>query len=476
MLSRRKFVERGGQLIIASCLFPEGLFAQSKKLNDTINYIKNKYSGKTLNLLYPKGSLANVSVIANSFFQQTGVKVVLKEAELNSISSEMILDSSLKGRDQNIDVALPATYGIPDLVEKKAILNLSEYANKFEPANYRIDCLYNRGDFYKGRFYGYQTDGDVYLMFYNNKISEKYRVIYENRYQEKYEVPKTWDKFDEQVKFFHKQSSKVSGGVLPRNNEFTIYEFWLRLHSFGFYPLNDDFSSRLTSEYSVEALKNIVELSKYLDPTTRTNDIFDNFEIFSQGNSFSNLGWGGTQKYLMGPKSKVKNSLTYSATPGGINKGKQFNVPYFNWGWNYVVSSRTTKEELAFLFCLFASSPQASADAIKERDGYFDPYRSSHYEDKRIIDLYGSEFLKVHYESLKSSIPDFYVSGNGLYTSALQRGISLSLQGYLEPEKSLKLVSEKWEKITDRIGREQQIKQWKFLKKSYPKNLKAILK
>lgn len=476
MWSRRKFVERSGQLVIASCFFPKNLFAQAMSLEKIIQYIKKNYHGKTLHLLYPKGSVANVQVVANSFYKKTGVKVLLKEAALTSISSEMILESSLKGRDQKIDVALPATYGIPDLVEKKSIIDLTEFASRFEPKDYWDDVLYNRGDFYKGRFYGYQTDGDVYLMFYNKNIKNKYQDKFEQRFQKKYSTPKTWEEFDRQLKFFHSQSSNISGGVLPRNNDFTIYEYWLRLHSLGLYPVDDSFNPRLISEKSVKALEDIIALSKYLDKSTKSNNMFENFEIFSKGTSFSNMGWGGTQKYLMRPQSRVKGNIIHTATPGGISKGKSFQVPYFNWGWNYVVSSRSNQQELSYLFCLFASSAKVSADAIKEIDGFFDPYRRSHYQDDRIKSLYGEGFLKVHYESLKSSIPDFYINGNGLYTATLQRGISLSLQGFLKPEQSLKLVSDKWNKITERLGRDNQISQWKFLKQSYPDNLKRILK
>ena len=476
MWSRRKFVERSGQLVIASCFFPKNIFAQSMSIEKIIQYIKKNYYGKTLYLLYPKGSVANVRVVVDSFYKKTGVKVVLKEAALNSIASEMILESSLKDRDQKIDVALPATYGIPDLVEKKSIIDLSEFASKFEPKDYWDDVLYNRGDFYNGRFYGYQTDGDVYLMFYNKNIKNKYQDTFEQKFQKKYTMPKTWIEFDRQLKFFHAQSNQITGGVLPRNDEFTIYEYWLRLHSLGLYPVDDNFNPRLTSEESVQALRDIIALSKYLDKSTRTNDIFENFEIFSQGTSFSNLGWGGTQKYLMRPQSKVKSSILHTVTPGGVYKGETFAVPYFNWGWNYVVSSRTNQQELSYLFCLFASSSKVSADAIKEIDGYFDPYRKSHYQDDRIKDLYGEDFLKVHYKSLKSSIPDFYINGNGLYTSTLQRGISLSLQGFLKPEQALKLVSDKWNRITEKIGRDNQVRQWKFLKQSYPNDLKRVLR
>ena len=39
--------------------------------------------------------------------------------------------------------------------------------SSYEPADFQKDVLYTIGDYYKGSLYGYETDGDTYLMFYN---------------------------------------------------------------------------------------------------------------------------------------------------------------------------------------------------------------------------------------------------------------------------------------------------------------------
>jgi len=44
--------------------------------------------------------------------------------------------------------------------------NLDELAEKYEPEGYQKDYLYTIANYYKGSLYGYETDGDAYVMFY----------------------------------------------------------------------------------------------------------------------------------------------------------------------------------------------------------------------------------------------------------------------------------------------------------------------
>jgi multiple sugar transport system substrate-binding protein len=150
-------------------------------------------------------------------------------------------------------------------------------------------------------------------------------------------------------------------------------------------------------------------------------------------------------------------------------------MPYFNWGWNFVVSKKSKESELAYLFCLFACSPKMSILSVRDQSGYFDPFRKEHFNDSKITDVYSGDFLKVHLMSLKKSIPDFYIQGRGRYMSALKRAIQIANDGFMPVDKALDSAAERWVKITHTIGETDQVRQWKFLKKSYPEDLKKVL-
>ena len=140
----------------------------------------------------------------------------------------------------------------------------------------------------------------------------------------------------------------------------------------------------------------MIAASQFLSPGAATNGLFENWADFAEGNKFCNIGWGGTQKYLNGDDSRVRGKLLFSPSPGGIVNGQLVKTAYFNWGWNYTVSSRSTHKEIAYLFALFACSPAISTLAVREQAGYFDPFRSRHYEDPEIQKTYTPEFLHAH--------------------------------------------------------------------------------
>src|SRR5262245_38043611 len=119
----------------------------------------------TLKIMQPSGSLGNVKPVADTFTEKTGIKFAYLEVPLGEINQKVLLEAV--ARTGSFDLALPATFGIPDLAESGILVNLDQYATKYEPKDFQSDALYSTGDYYKGSLYGYQTDGDTYLMFYN---------------------------------------------------------------------------------------------------------------------------------------------------------------------------------------------------------------------------------------------------------------------------------------------------------------------
>lgn len=482
--SRRQFVK-------ASACMGLGLVAGSLSwlqegqgqagISRVIDEVKSRWglTGGSLKVLYPKGSYGNLKPVVERFYKETGVKVDLLEASLDEISIQMLLDQSLKTNNNLFDVALPPTFALPDLVEAGVIQDLTPFEKRYKVlAQWAEQSLYSLGDHYQGKLYGYQTDGDAYVMFYNKKwLADPTRQKqYSDRFGQPLQAPKTWPELKKQLKFFHRPDKNEFGGSLFRNKNYTVWEYWVRLHAKGIYPVNDEMLPQIDSPLGVLALEELIEDSLYLEPGVKENGLHDNFKSFARGNKYCNIGWGGTQKYLNGPHSQLKDQLAFSPLLGEELHGKKVYMPFFNWGWNYVVSSKTQKSELAYLFCLFAVSPEASTLAIRESEGFFDPFQAAHYEDKKIQEAYGNEFLDVHRLSMNNSIPDFYLRGQGQYLGALKQAIFAANERQVSPQRALRAVVKKWNEITKNLGRENQIKQWKFLKKSYPSSIKEALK
>ncbi len=481
--NRRAVLATTGRAPSAYALGPPGRAARAQEASlDNIHEVaaetaKKLAGGKAISLkiMQPSGSLGNVKPVADIFTEKTGIKFAYLEVPLGEINQKVLLEAV--SRTGSFDLALPATFGIPDLAESGILVNLDQYATKYEPKDFQSDALYSTGDYYKGSLYGYQTDGDTYLMFYNKdwleKPDEKKAFADKHGYEPK--VPDTWEELDQMMAFYHRPDKGMYGGALYRTQYFIAWEWWGRFHAKGFYPFADDMTPQINNDAGVQAAEELVKATAYLYPGAKSNGLFENFEAYGQGDKFANIGWGGTQKFLNSDKSKMKGRMLFGSMPGGKVKGELLRTPYFNWGWNYVVSSVSQQPEIAYLYSLFACSPKMSTIAVRDPAGYFDPFRGAHYHDPEIQKTYTKEFLAAHKESMANSIPDLYLKGQGEYFDELRVNLAAADAGTKTPKQAMDDTASAWARITRRMGARSQEVQWKFLKSLYPANVRDRL-
>jgi len=430
----------------------------------------------TLDLLLPNGSGANTKPVVDAFTQATGIPVRLTETPVDDINLTLTLDALSGG--STYDLALPATFGLPDLVDAKAIVSISSFAEKHEPAGFRDEILYKIGDTFDNQLYGFQTDGDAYLMFYHKDMLESSdeRARYADLYGHDLATPKTWEELDRQIAYFDRPDQDFGGGLLFRTPSYVAWEWWVRFHAKGYWPLAEDLTPQIAGEAGVTALEELIAVTEHLCPETQSLGLFDNWERYAKGDIYCNIGWGGSQKYLNGPQSNMQDRMIFSPTPGGTLGGETFQTPYFNWGWNYVVTSRSTEPEIAYLFALFASSSEMSTLAVRQRDGYFDPFRTEHYQDAAIRETYSKDFLDVHLDSMKNAIPDLYLAHQGEYFRTLSESLNRALNKDISPQQALTRVAESWSLISARTDYEKQRQRWKDLRAKYPPHLRNRLR
>lgn len=421
---------------------------------------------KPLRILIPEGSQENIYAVTNAFTELTGITTEVTQTPVDSINTYLQL---YMHAGKPFDVALPATFGIPDLVGSSTIVSLDECANQYEPTNFQTSNLYSVGDYFRSSLYGYQADGDAYVMFYNsNFYTDDNQKKYADLYGVELSVPKTWQELDRQIKFFHNPDKGLYGGELFRNSNYIVWEWWIRFHAKKILPFDNEINPQINSEQGIKALEELLEITRYLSPHVVDSGLFKNWKEFSKGQSFCNIGWGGTQKYIRINNPKLDEKIIHAMTPGEKFNGEIFEVSYFNWGWNYAVPTGAHDVLISYLFCLFASSPEISTKAIEQK-GYFDPYREEHYHDKNIKFTYGNSFLKAQKESLSKSIPDFYVNGKGDYFEVLRYSLLQALKEKMTPKQSLDFAAKQWRVLNNKHGYTSQKNQWHDLLRSYPK-------
>lgn len=474
--TRRKFT----QLAVSSALFSgylsaPGISAASSRWHERIAEKARRLAGQDpLQLLVPHGSVANVNAGTDAFTAISGVECVITEVPVDEIGVELILNA--KTGDESIDVALPATFALPDLAQANAIASLDELAEKYEPADFSTGHLYRNGDYYGGKLYGYQTDGDAYLMFYNKRLLEDpvEQASYKELTGKPLTVAQSWEDLDTMMEFFHRPEQGQFGGCLFRNPGYLVWEWWARFHAKGYFPVDENMTPNINNAAGIAALAELIAASDYQSPASRSNGLFENWADFATDNIFCNIGWGGTQKYLRGQPA-MRDNIVHAPLPGPVVDDQPSTMGYFNWGWNYTVSTQSRQPELAYLLTLFCTSPAISTLAVREPDGFFDPFRDSHYNDSDIESVYGKSFLTAHQQSLNNCIPDFYLSGQSSYLDVLRQQILAAMNGEHSPDKALDICAQQWKQLTRRLGSRKQRVQWQALQKTYPVRLQSAL-
>lgn len=478
MFTRRKVLGlgMGGLASSSASMSLAGEGGQLPFYREILGQIKNLPDKRpSLTALIPDGCQKNLDPLRGLLLAEAGIKLEFKISPVDDINTQLLLSDTNSG--DACDIALPATFGIPDLVRNKSIIALDSYAKRYEPAAFQQGSLYSLGDYFDDKLYGYQTDGDAYLMFFNRAFmeDEAQSKRYEDSFGKVLGIPVTWEELDQQIRFFHEPKKHRFGGAFFRAPDYLPWEWWVRFHAKGFYPLQDDLEPQIDNDAGIAALEELIAVTDYLSPASRSNGLFDNWKEYAKGCCYCNIGWGGTQKYLNSEQSNVRDKLMFSPMPGGHFGNKVVRIPYFNWGWNYTVPRTSLNPEQSYLCSLLAVSPEISTLSVRQ-NGYFDPFREIHYEDAEIQSMYGTDFLEAHRESMRNSIPDFYLIGQGKYVSSLKTYLNYALEKKLSPKEALQTVAKIWRGLHLRYGFIRQEEVWQRIKRRYPAHIAAVLK
>ena len=459
-MNRRKVLSQGACAASALLLGPGKSHAESEMI--ALDRVKSfGLPDRALRGLIPDGSQDSLAVIAARWTKETEQDVELTIVPVDDINARMTIDGLTDKLD--FDFALPATFGVSDLISAGVVQPFDSLRGALELNPQEDGSLYTIGDYVDGQRYGFQTDGDVYLMFYRADMMNDPALgaAYTDLTGEPLIMPDNWETLDTQMEFFHEPSMDRFGGALFRIPGYLGWEFFARLYSAQGAILTDELEPLFDNDLAEQALENMLRATDFLHPATASAGLFENWDLYKSNDIFANIGWGGSQKAFNRPGSPIRRKLKHATLPGLSERG----LSYFNWGWSYVVPATAMQPELGYLFSRFAVSEQMSTISVREIGGYFDPFQTSHYDDPEIINAYSKPFLDVHQSAMKLGRRNFVIPGHGAYMASLNRNLSRALDGSLTSRQALRIIVSEWELTTLEFGREDQIKRWKDLAK-----------
>ena len=328
--------------------------------------------------------------------------------------------------------------------------------------------------------YGLPYDGDCLNLYYRKDIfqNSKNKENFKKEYGYELNPPKTWKEFEDIAKFFNnwdwdndgKKEYGVAGSRLKGYG--TMLQFFTRAAAYAKHPSNKGFyfnpqtmKPNINNPAFIKALDDYINVMKYAPKQIVNFKPGDVRKSFLSGEVVMAIDWAnmGTMS-VTSDISVVKDKVGFALLPG---HNKVYNYKTQSWdnrynnassisgNWTLLVNEQSKNKDLAFEFASYMTSKEMTNKLTTQGWTGVNPSRYSHFDDPK-----SKEYLDVIKESLdnKNVMVDIRIPGANEYYNTISKYIDLAIKGKLTTKEALDKVSLEWDNITNKLGREKQIK------------------
>jgi multiple sugar transport system substrate-binding protein len=469
-------------LIVAVMMLPQQIMAGNQAERAIAGVIALKAAGKipdsTIRIVAKEGNISSLwgknFSLKKKWEQATGVTL-----DAHVRPNLPVLEFMRSSRDFDITFARQGEY--PDLVSEKLVADLTPLVKRYkikldENVNDGIYSLRAQTEF-DNKTVALPADGDVTVMYLRKDLLDNpiNKAKFLQKYGVKLEIPKTWDDYLRQIEFFHNPEKEFYGTVEHRDSG-TGWMFWMPRFACQAFPnqylFDDNMHPLINSPAGIRATENYVKTVAFspLGITSKENHYNYALPFFLNGNAFAYIITMAGAKIFNSSKSSIRNKFVSLPLPGAMVGGRLVRRNSFIYGNNLVVAAASPRQELAFLFAMWITDPDISAESIAVSSSISDPYRSNHASNAYIQEVYSRQATEILKEQFANAIPDGTgLPGNERYLSVLSENLLLAAKGQITPAKAMADTAENWEMITQQLGRKKQTEHWRNFKTKFPK-------
>lgn len=435
----------------------------------------------TLKLLVSPDNVCDFEPFFPEWERETGIKLKTYTVPWPDWFKEL-MNVSITKTDQYDIFMLPPQW-VPDLAEAKVIENLQPFIDKYKPEifdpgspNRILPGLELFGN-YKGNYYLLLSDTDVATLYLRKDWLEDpdNKSKFESKYGYPLDKPKTLEEWRDQLEFFHNPEEERFGMVMSWGGEEVLFNFFPSFLSHKVAFFDDEMHPNINSPEAVETLNELKENLNYAMPGTLEFDFARTLEAFAGGKVYSTVLMTWAQAALEDPEfSKVVGNVTYAPFPGRLIEGEIVAPQPQYWGWGYSVSAYSKYKELSYLYCQWMSGAAMNARVALTPGGWYDVCKVSNYDESQFPEIrrknggiYMDEWMDNQKWQVEHCFPPLVIRGGAEYTGVLVDAVTGVLKGAQKSEQALEEVAAKWEEVTERYGREEQIESWNSLKSMY---------
>lgn len=460
---------------LAAAQAPAGATADERAINGAKAYMKAQgLTSLKLNMLMPSIFTAgSVDEIAN-FEKLTGIGANYIEVGILQIQARAM--SEAVGKSGSFDLWIGDPISLPDTAEAGLTRPLDDFVARGKPEFDDIVGGFQEQGRYKGKTYGLVADGDNFIMVLRRDLLEApgERQTFKAKYGWEPGCPDTYEQWYQLAEFFTRDTNKdgvpdVYGAMGYRSRGWG-WRWWLQqFYAKGGMPFDDTMKPLIAGKEGVEALRDYIALTQFMPKDILGWATPQAYPFYAGGNAFSIMTYASVSIAAEHPeRSKVAGKNRYCLVPGYVVDGKLMRRALQGFGNLFYVSKYSKHPEAAYWLSQYMTSKEVSARLAAGSNSVYDPYRRSHLTDPRVIKARTKEMLEVHLKNAEVSPPMILLQGAVEYNDVLDQNIQEALLGKITPEVALQRAATAWERITNQLGRREQIEGWKALKAAFP--------
>lgn len=453
-----------------------GKTADERAINGAKAYMKAKgLTSLKLNMLTSPFFTKGLEREVPKFEKETGIGVGnYIEVGILQIPAKVMAEAVAKSGSFDFWIGDPIS--LPDATEAGLTRPIDDFVARGGPDFDDVIGGFVEQGRYKGKTYGTVADGDNWILVLRKDWLDKpeERQKFKAKYGREPGCPDTYEQWAQLAEFFTRDFNNdgvpdLYGAMGYRARNWG-WRWWLqRFYAKGGMPFDDNMKPLIAGREGVEALKDYISLTKYMPKDILGWATPQAYPFYAAGNAFSILTYPSVALAAEHPeKSKVAGKNKYCLVPGYMVGGKLVRRSLQGYGNIFYISTYSKHPEAAYWLMQWLTSREVSARLVSYTDSVFDPFMKSHGTDPRVIKSRTKEMLDTHLKNAQVSPPMILLQGAVEYNDVLDQNIQEALLGKITPEDALNRTATAWEKITNQIGRKQQIDAWKTLKRAFP--------
>ena len=459
----------------ASAQTPPGGTADTRAIAGAKAYMQAKgLTSLKLNMMMPSIFTAGSTLEMQIFEKETGIGVNYLEVGILQVQAKAMSEAVAKSGSFDFWIGDPIS--LPDLVEAGLARPIDDLVVRGKADLDDIVPGFQEQARYKGKTYGLVADGDNFILAIRKDLIEapgegqKFKA----KYGWKPGCPDTYEQWYQLAEFFTRDP-KGTGvpelyGAMGYRARGWGWRWWLQqFYAKGGLPFDDGMKPLIAGKEGVEALRDYIALTKFMPKDILGWATPQAYPFYAGGNAFSIMTYPSIAIAAEHPdRSKVVGKNKYCLVPGYVVGGKLVRRAIQGYGNIFYVSNYAKHPEAAYWLSQYMTSKEVSARLVAGPNSVYDPYRKSHLTDPRVIKARTKEMVEIHLRNAQVMAPMILIQGAVEYNDALDLNVQEALLGKITAEDALKNTAAAWEKITNQIGRRQQIEGWKALKAAYP--------